>query len=86
MTKQLTDEIWTQRDGTPIAVGAMSESHVRSALRMLLRNRRKKQVARLNTTVIPEMTIGEMQDHLDAQARDHRGMAFNQEHRYWYHI
>lgn len=34
------DEIWTTRDGTRIAVGDMTEGHVRNALRMILRNQR----------------------------------------------
>lgn len=35
------DEIWTTRDGRKIPVSEMSEEHVRNALRMVLRNRRK---------------------------------------------
>jgi hypothetical protein len=35
------DEIWTTRDGQKIAVGDMDEQHVRNALRMILRARRK---------------------------------------------
>jgi hypothetical protein len=37
---EMSDEVWTTRDGTRIAVGDMSEGHVRNALRMLLRKRR----------------------------------------------
>ena len=39
----MDDEIWTMRDGTRIAVGDMSESHVRNTLRMILRKRRLKE-------------------------------------------
>jgi hypothetical protein len=35
------DEIWTCRDGRKIPVGEMFEDHVRNALRMILRKRRK---------------------------------------------
>lgn len=41
---EFKDEIWTMRDGTKIAVGDMSESHVRNALRMVMRNHRKLQL------------------------------------------
>jgi ABC-type sugar transport system ATPase subunit len=37
------DEIWIMRDGTRIAVGDMEESHVRNALRLMLRNERRRQ-------------------------------------------
>lgn len=40
------DEMWTQKDGTRIAVGEMSETHVRNALRIVLRNERRR-MARL---------------------------------------
>jgi hypothetical protein len=33
----MTDEIWIQKDGTPIAVEDMSEGHVRNTLRMIIR-------------------------------------------------
>jgi hypothetical protein len=39
----MMDEIWTMKDGTEIAVGDMSESHVRNTLRMLLRKQRESQ-------------------------------------------
>lgn len=35
------DEIWTTKDGQKIAVGDMDEGHVRNALRLMLRNKRK---------------------------------------------
>ncbi len=34
------DEEWTQRDGTKILVGNMSERHAKNTLRMLLKTRR----------------------------------------------
>jgi hypothetical protein len=37
------DETWIQRDGTPILVRDMTEGHVRATLRMILRQRRKRQ-------------------------------------------
>jgi thioesterase domain-containing protein len=37
------DEIWTTLEGRKIAVGDMEESHVRNALRLILRQRRRKQ-------------------------------------------
>ena len=36
------DEIWTTRDGRKIAVGDMSEDHVRESLRMILRQKRRR--------------------------------------------
>jgi hypothetical protein len=85
------DELWTQRDGTKIAVGDMSESHVRNALRMVLRNQRRTLERELfllerQRKIIESIeSIGASQDFLDARARDHRGMVFSEEHRYWYH-
>lgn len=38
----MKDEIWTQKDGTKIAVGDMTEEHVRNALRMILRKARQR--------------------------------------------
>ena len=78
------DEMWTQRDGTKIAVGDMDESHVRNALRMVIRNDRKRRMRAALDAIIP-WTVGMMQDHLDAQARDHTGMVFNAEGGFWYH-
>ena len=34
-------EVWTQRDGTEISVGEMSESHLRNTLNMILKSRRE---------------------------------------------
>jgi chemotaxis regulatin CheY-phosphate phosphatase CheZ len=36
------DEIWKCQDGRLIAVGDMTEAHAKNALRMILRNRRKR--------------------------------------------
>lgn len=41
------DEVWIQRDGTPIAVGDMTEGHAKNTLRMILRNRKKKELQNL---------------------------------------
>jgi len=38
----MEDEIWTMKDGSKIQVGEMTEDHAKNALRMVLRNRRKK--------------------------------------------
>lgn len=38
----IQDEVWTTRDGREIAVGDMDESHLRSTLRIILRNARKR--------------------------------------------
>ena len=78
----MKDEIWTMKDGTKIAVGDMSESHVRNALRMVIRNHNKqmaharlRKAARLFCDVASagghedlEMSLGDMQDELSAQA------------------
>jgi hypothetical protein len=37
----MDDEYWTTRDGRRIAVGEMTEEHVRNTLRMILRKRRR---------------------------------------------
>ena len=37
----IKDEVWKTKDGTYIEVKDMSESHVRNALRLIIRNRRK---------------------------------------------
>jgi hypothetical protein len=37
-----TDEVWTTKDSTKIPVGQMTEAHVRSALRLMLSNAKKK--------------------------------------------
>jgi len=55
----MVDEFWTMRDGTKIAVGDMSESHVRNALRMVIRKHK-------HNPMNYEMTVGEMQDQADA--------------------
>jgi hypothetical protein len=39
----MKDEIWECKDGRSIAVGDMSEAHVRNTLRMILRARRRKE-------------------------------------------
>lgn len=39
------DEIWTTRDGRRLLVGEMDEQHVRDALRMVLRNARRRRDA-----------------------------------------
>jgi hypothetical protein len=87
------DEMWTMRDGTQIAVSDMEESHVRNALRMVIRHDRRRKErraerARLEISMVDcdgamAMTVGEMQDQLDAEARDHRGMTFNARDGYW---
>jgi hypothetical protein len=47
------EEYWTTREGRRIAVGAMAESHVRNALRMVLRNlRRARQRQKLQAEMI----------------------------------
>lgn len=66
----IDDEIWTTRDGRKIAVGDMEESHVRNALRMLLRARRKK-AERLRERYDDD--IGDGQDLMNAQC--HRDLA-----------
>lgn len=43
MTTNTVDEVWTTKDGRKVAVGAMEEAHVRDALRMIIRNVRKRQ-------------------------------------------
>lgn len=63
----MNEEIWTMRDGTKIAVGDMAESHVRNALRMIIRSARKK--AKCASAALEEtLTVGEMQDLLSHQA------------------
>jgi len=37
------DEIWECKDGRRIPVSEMSEDHVRSTLRMIIRTRRRKE-------------------------------------------
>lgn len=37
----MPEEFWTTKDGRRLAVGEMEEDHVRSVLRMILRNRRR---------------------------------------------
>lgn len=37
----MDDEIWITKDGREVPVGEMSEGHVRNALRMMLRHRRR---------------------------------------------
>lgn len=80
----MKDEIWTMRDGTKIAVGDMDESHVRNALRMVIRVDRKRRMRALQKLVAKELTdratcgghedyeftVGEMQDELSNQAYD----------------
>jgi hypothetical protein len=39
---QITEEYWTKRDGTRIAVGDMDIDHLRNALRMIIRNHRRR--------------------------------------------
>lgn len=41
------DEVWTTRDGRELRVGEMTEDHVRNALRMILRNQRRRHRQRL---------------------------------------
>jgi hypothetical protein len=81
------DEIWTTSTGQKIAVGDMSESHVRNVLRMILRNRRREAAKLISTQHDDDFafSVGEMQDQLDAEARDHTGMLFNTEYRFWYY-
>lgn len=63
------DEIWIKRDGTPIAVGDMTLDHLQATLRMILRLRRKRKLAReADDLAIPEPTLGEIQDDLSAEA------------------
>lgn len=40
----MEDEIWTTKDGRKIPVGEMTESHVRNTLRMILKNRRERDI------------------------------------------
>jgi len=58
------DEIWTMKDGTRIAVGDMEERHVRNALRMVLRQHRKRKAAR---AALDDLTVGDGQDMLNAE-------------------
>ncbi len=39
----MEDEIWECKDGRRIPVSEMSEDHVRSTLRMIIRTRRRKE-------------------------------------------
>lgn len=69
----MKDEIWTMKDGTKIAVSDMSESHVRNALRMVIRNMNKaKARAALRRAAALAgddwMTVGDIQDELSNQA------------------
>ncbi len=57
----MIDEIWTMRDGTKIAVSDMEESHVRNALRMVIRKTRRRLARKFENY---EMTVGEAQDKL----------------------
>lgn len=63
------DEIWTMRDGTKIAVGDMGESHVRNALRMVIRTSRKKK-ERAFRLLDDVFTEGDVQDMLSSRAYD----------------
>lgn len=69
----MKDEIWTKRDGTKIAVSDMDESHVRNALRMVIRNHRKliekRALARALVELMNEETMSwGGQDELHAEA------------------
>lgn len=60
------DEIWTTRDGRKIPVGEMSEDHVRNALRMILRKRRKLAIDLI--AKLEDRYNYDGQDELSAQA------------------
>ena len=66
----MRDETWTMRDGTKIKVGDMDENHVRNALRMVIRQARRRKLRAALDVIRPEyeMTVGEMQDELSARA------------------
>lgn len=59
----MEDEIWVTKDGRKIAVSDMSENHVRNALRMILRNARKKR-----ERVMDELLEGWVPERLDNHA------------------
>lgn len=44
-TSKPSDGLWTQRDGSKIAVSAMTEAHAKNALRMVLRMQDRRQRA-----------------------------------------
>ncbi len=61
----MKDEIWITKDGKKISVGDMEESHVRNALRMVIRQMRESLE---EPTRELEPSAGDMQDMLHAQA------------------
>ena len=83
----MDDELWIKRDGTAIAVGDMTMDHLQNTLRMILRLRRLRKLTReADDLVIPEPTVGEIQDDLSAAARaytERPDTHFNQIGGYW---
>jgi hypothetical protein len=45
----MTEEFWTKRDGTKIAVGNMSMEHLQNTLRMLIRKSRERRHILIST-------------------------------------
>lgn len=54
------DEMWTQKDGSKIAVGEMTETHAKNALRMILRNERRRTLRLL--AKLDEARLGGFED------------------------
>lgn len=48
------DENWTQRDGTKVAVGNMTEAHAKNALRQMIRTARIRKEAAAEQAAIDE--------------------------------
>src|ERR1700722_3477963 len=63
----MTDEVWTMRDGTTIAVGDMDEGHVRNALRMVLRKARRATEKRDRLAAMTRRVMEEAYADVDPQ-------------------
>lgn len=67
---EVKDEVWVQRNGTPILICDMTEEHAKNVLRLVLRRAREKSIEQ----AIPRMFSDWLMDNLEDLPRQDRAL------------